>query len=62
MSKKLFGRPKYLLGHQIKSDATTYFSDACNKAIQNGLPRLLRDDWLKVFDHDEIAESIRRIT
>jgi hypothetical protein len=38
------------------------FSDACNKAIQNGLPRLLRDDWLKVFEHDEIAESIRRIT
>ena len=38
------------------------FSDACNKAITFGKPRLMRDDWLKVFDRDEIAESIRRIT
>jgi hypothetical protein len=38
------------------------FSDACNKAITFGKPRLLRDDWLKVFDRQEIAESIQRIT
>ena len=58
----------FLLGHMNILGAVIFkeipgaFSDACNKAIQNGLPRLLRDDWLKVFDHDEIAESIRRIT
>lgn len=58
----------FLLGHMNILGAVIFkeipgaFSDACNKAIQNGLPRLLRDDWLKVFEHDEIAESIRRIT
>ena len=30
--------------------------------ITFGKPRLMRDDWKKVFDRDEIAESIRRIT
>ena len=38
------------------------FSDACNKAIEFGKPRLMRDDWKKVFEPQEIAESIRRIT
>jgi len=38
------------------------FSDACNKAITFGKPRLMRDDWRGVFDRQEIAESIRRIT
>ncbi|MCA1326336.1 phosphogluconate dehydrogenase C-terminal domain-containing protein [Herbaspirillum sp. alder98] len=58
----------FLLGHMnilgavIFNEIPGAFSDACNKAIQNGLPRLMRDDWIKVFDHDEIAESIRRIT
>lgn len=33
-----------------------------NKAITFGKPRLMREDWLGVFDRDEIAESIRRIT
>ena len=32
------------------------------RAIQFGKPRLMRDDWLKCLDNDEIAESIRRIT
>lgn len=58
----------FLLGHMTILAAVIFkqipgqFSDACNKAIVNGKPRLLRDDWLKVFDRDEIAESIRRIT
>jgi hypothetical protein len=38
------------------------FSDACNKAITFGKPRLMRDDWKQVFDRAEITESIRRIT
>jgi hypothetical protein len=38
------------------------FSDACNKAIENARPRLMRDDWIRVFEPEEITESIRRIT
>ena len=58
----------FLLGHMTILAAVIFkeipgqFSDACNKAITFGKPRLMRDDWKKVFDRDEIAESIRRIT
>jgi D-apionate oxidoisomerase len=58
----------FLLGHMNILSAVIFkqipgaFSDACNKAIVNGKPRLMRDDWLQVFDRGEIAESIRRIT
>ncbi|UUZ72349.1 NAD(P)-binding domain-containing protein [Polaromonas sp. P1(28)-8] len=58
----------FLLGHMTILGAVIFkeipgqFSDACNKAIAFGKPRLMRDDWKKVFDHDEIADSIRRIT
>jgi D-apionate oxidoisomerase len=58
----------FLLGHMTILTAVIFkqipgqFSDACNKAITFGKPRLMRDDWLKVFDRDEITESIRRIT
>lgn len=58
----------FLLGHMTILSAVIFkqipgqFSDACNKAITYGKPRLMRDDWKKVFDRDEIAESIRRIT
>jgi D-apionate oxidoisomerase len=58
----------FLLGHMnilgavIFNEIPGAFSDACNKAITFGKPRLMRDDWIKVFDRDEIAESIRRIT
>ena len=38
------------------------FSDACNKAIEFGKPQLMRDDWKGVFETEEIAASIRRIT
>ena len=58
----------FLLGHMTILAAVIFkeipgqFSDASNKAITFGKPRLMRDDWKKVFDRDEIADSIRRIT
>src|SRR6478609_2017585 len=58
----------FLLGHMnilaavIFNEIPGAFSDACNKAIEFGKPRLMRDDWKNVFDRAEIAESIRRIT
>lgn len=58
----------FLLGHMnilgavIFNEIPGAFSDACNKAITFGKPRLMRDDWMKVFDREELAESIRRIT
>jgi hypothetical protein len=58
----------FLLGHLnilaavVMEEVPGVFSDACNKAIENGKPRILRDDWLGVFEPAEIAESIRRIT
>lgn len=58
----------FLLGHMNTLAAVIFeeipgaFSDACNKAITFGKPRLMREDWLSVFEHAEIAESIKRIT
>lgn len=58
----------FLLGHMTILSAVIFkeipgqFSDACNKAITFGKPRLMRDDWKGVFEREEIAESIRRIT
>ncbi|GAB4391648.1 MAG: phosphogluconate dehydrogenase C-terminal domain-containing protein [Kiloniellaceae bacterium] len=58
----------FLLGHMnviasvVMEETQGAFSDACNKAIENGKARILRDDWLKVFDTEEISESIQRIT
>lgn len=58
----------FLLGHMnilgavVMEQVPGVFSDACNKAIENGTPRILRDDWLGVFEPAEIADSIRRIT
>lgn len=58
----------FLLGHMnilgavIFNEIPGAFSDACNKAITFGKPRLMRDDWIKVFEREEIAASIRRIT
>ena len=58
----------FLLGHMnilgavIFKEQPGVFSDACNKAIQFGKPMLMREDWMKVFEEKEIAESIRRIT
>jgi hypothetical protein len=58
----------FLLGHMTILSAVIFkqipgqFSDACNKAITFGKPRLMRDDWKQIFDHQEIADSIERIT
>jgi D-apionate oxidoisomerase len=58
----------FLLGHMnilaavIFKEQPGVFSDACNKAIQFGKPVLMRDDWRRVFEPDEIAASIQRIT
>jgi D-apionate oxidoisomerase len=58
----------FLLGHMNILGAVLFeerqgvFSDACNKAIQFGIPVLMKDDWKRVFDWDEITASIKRIT
>ncbi|PDT51476.1 MULTISPECIES: phosphogluconate dehydrogenase C-terminal domain-containing protein [Sinorhizobium] len=58
----------FLLGHMnvlgavIFEEVEGVFSDACNKAIEFGKPMLMRDDWKRVFEPQEIADSIRRIT
>jgi hypothetical protein len=58
----------FLLGHMnilaavIFEEIPGAFSDACNKAIEFGKPRLMRDDWLGIFEPAEIADSIKRIT
>jgi D-apionate oxidoisomerase len=51
-----------ILGAVIFKEQPGVFSDACNKAIEFGKPALMRDDWKRVFEPDEIAASIRRIT
>lgn len=58
----------FLLGHMnilgavIFGEVEGVFSDACNKAIEFGKPVLMRDDWKRVFEPEEIAASIERIT
>ncbi|SLN27123.1 NADP oxidoreductase coenzyme F420-dependent [Aquimixticola soesokkakensis] len=58
----------FLLGHMnilgavIFDEIEGQFSDACNKAIEFGVPMLMRDDWKRVFEPQEIADSIKRIT
>ena len=58
----------FLLGHMNVLGAVIFeetpgeFSDACNKAIEFGKPVLMKDDWKRVFEPEEIADSIRRIT
>jgi D-apionate oxidoisomerase len=58
----------FLLGHMnimaavIFKEQEGVFSDACNKAIEFGKPALMRNDWKRVFEPDEIMASIRRIT
>jgi hypothetical protein len=51
-----------VLGAVIFEETPGVFSDACNKAIQFGKPALMRPDWKKVFEPEEIAASIQRIT
>jgi D-apionate oxidoisomerase len=51
-----------ILGAVIFKEQPGVFSDACNKAMEFGKPALMREDWKNVFEPDEIAASIRRIT
>ncbi len=58
----------FLLGHMnvlgavIFGEVEGVFSDACNKAIEFGKPTLMQPNWKRVFEPQEIADSIRRIT
>jgi hypothetical protein len=58
----------FLLGHinvlasVIFEERDGAFSDACNKAIQFGMPALMQPDWKRVFEPEQIAASIQRIT
>ena len=58
----------FLLGHRNVLGAVIFgqtkgvFSDACNKAVEFGKPVLMQPDWKRVFEPDEIAAAIRRIT
>jgi len=51
-----------ILGAVIFDEIDGVFSDACNKAIEFGKPVLMKEDWKRVFEPDEIAASIQRIT
>ncbi|WP_332692748.1 phosphogluconate dehydrogenase C-terminal domain-containing protein [Bosea sp. (in: a-proteobacteria)] len=58
----------FLLGHMNILAAVTFeevqgvFSDACNKAIVFGKETILKPDWKRLFEPEEIRESVRRIT
>ena len=58
----------FLLGHMNILAAVTFeeiqgvFSDACNKAIIFGKDTILKPDWKRLFEPEEIRESVRRIT
>lgn len=58
----------FVLGHLnielavLFNEIDGVFSDACNKAIEQGKPRLIRDDWKLVFEPEAIAKSIQLIT
>jgi len=58
----------FLLGHMnvlgavIFEETPGVFSDACNKAIEFGKPMLMREDWKRIFEWDELTASIKRIT
>ena len=58
----------FLLGHMnvlgavIFEETPGVFSDACNKAIEFGKPMLMREDWKRIFEWDELTASIQRIT
>jgi len=60
---------EFLLGHISIQLAVIYgqipgavFSDAANKAIERGIPLLLKEDWPRVFDPENVAGQIRDIT
>jgi D-apionate oxidoisomerase len=58
----------FLVGHMNILAAVTFkeidgvFSDACNKAIVFGKETILKPDWKRLFEPEEILASVRRIT
>jgi hypothetical protein len=59
----------FLLGHLRIQMAVLFnelpgavFSDAANKALQRGLKEFIKDDWKKIFDHDNVRDQILAIT
>lgn len=54
----LFGHINVELAIAFQLIPDAVFSDAALKAIDRARPRILRDDWLKVFEPAEIAQSI----
>ena len=58
----------FLLGHMnilgavIFEEIEGVFSDACNKAIEFGVPALMKEGWKRVFEPEEILASVKRIT
>ena len=59
----------FLLGHLRIQMAVLFdeipgavFSDAANKALARGLKEFIKDDWKKVFDHDNVMDQIKSIT
>lgn len=57
----------FMLGHLgiemgiLFEDFPGMFSDGAKLAIANAKPKLLRDDWLKVLEPDEIEASVKEI-
>jgi hypothetical protein len=59
----------FLLGHINIQLAVLYgeipgavFSDAANKAIERGKPLLVKEDWKRVFEAENILQQVRDIT
>lgn len=60
---------EFLLGHLNIQLAVIYgqiqgavFSDAANKAIERGKPLLIKPDWKKIFEPENVLEQINDIT
>lgn len=57
----------FLMGHIHIQIAVIFgflnisFSDAANKAIEEARSQLLKDDWMHVLEHDEIAKTVDKI-
>jgi hypothetical protein len=59
----------FLLGHLRIQLAVLFnelpgavFSDAANKALERGLQEFIKDDWRKIFDHENVMDQIKSIT
>lgn len=59
----------FLLGHLRIQMAVLFnelpgavFSDAANKALQRGLKEFIKEDWIRVFDPENVRDQIESIT